>query len=58
MVCGGNIAYGLLTVSGGVDHVLIDNVTYSASSAVREPSIISLFALGLSGLGFARRRKA
>lgn len=33
-------------------------VTIKTVAAVPEPSIIALFALGLFGLGFARRRKA
>jgi hypothetical protein len=38
------------------DRLFLDNVTVS-KAAVPEPSIIALFALGLVGLGFARRRR-
>ena len=36
----------------------IDNVTLGNVQNVPEPSLITLFGLGLLGLGFARRRKA
>jgi len=45
---------GGYSFDGGVVGVLLD----VKHGAVPEPSIIALFALGLLGLGFARRRKA
>jgi hypothetical protein len=41
---------------GWLDLAYIDDIQYS-ESAVPEPSIIALFALGLVGIGFARRRR-
>jgi hypothetical protein len=41
---------------GWLDMAYIDDIQYS-ESAVPEPSIIALFALGLAGIGFARRRR-
>jgi hypothetical protein len=47
---------GLWTSSKGLSHA---SIYYKGTpSKVPEPSIIALFALGLLGLGFARRRKA
>ena len=41
-----------------VDRVLAGSWEITTSESVPEPSIIALFAAGLFGLGFARRRKA
>lgn len=45
----------LNTPASALSHTLIWDVTFAA---VPEPGILALFAAGLFGLGFARRRKA
>jgi hypothetical protein len=60
--CLGNNATGVQTWDGSAStYTYLYNGDYDANNwqvtAVPEPSIIALFAVGLLGLGFARRRK-
>jgi hypothetical protein len=44
--------------NGNGRHMRLDNVQIGATVSVPEPSIIALFAAGLVGIGFARRRQS
>lgn len=41
----------------GLGNVAFDNIVTSEATAVPEPGTLALFALGLAGIGFSRRRK-
>ena len=43
-------------VSGG-DHLLLDNATFTEQTTIPEPATLAIFAFGLAGLGFMRRRR-
>lgn len=48
-----------MTSDNGYDYIILDDFRYVASAAsVPETSTLAVFALGLAGLAFARRRKA
>jgi hypothetical protein len=56
---GGDANLSLSSQRNGTDSdAEFDNVSLTAATAIPEPSIIAVFALGLVGISFARRRQS
>ncbi len=57
VVGGETMTLGYTSLGTGGVSTHIDQVTLVVDAQVPEPATLTLFGLGLAGLGFARRRK-